>query len=399
MRPRRAALAAAAVTVGLVAGCTSSPPAPDKTAQPVRPQWRAVTLPAPPGPAGRLAPRAATFCGDRWYVVGGVAVPTGDTRPAVWSTTDPSGARGWESLPIEATDYYAVRSVLYSVSCRDGLVGAIGARSGGAHGNPRTRNFYERPDHTFVGVTSTDFTLFAGEDAVSVDRIAAGPKGFLLAGNRVSGAAVWLSPDAHAFDILEGAPGLASDAALQTTAADAAAVDGGWLVAGSAREPDRIDRDPFAWSSPDGRTWTRVPLPTTTDDEVAQRLIRTGDGMLALGTAAGAFAAWRGDASGVSGWRAAVRFGSAGSGAVAGVESAAVLPDARKVLAATTAQEGHRLWSGGPDGEGWRPVDLPERVPADGASAEGIAGRAGTALLVSDDGTTGGAWVAPFTGL
>jgi hypothetical protein len=121
--------------------------------------------------------------------------------------------------------------------------------------------------------------------------------------------------------------------------------------------------------------------------------------MLALGTAADGFAAWRGDASGASGWRAGTRFGSAGPGAVAGVESVAVLPDTGRVLAATTAQEGHRLWSGDLDGQRWRPVDLPARVPANGASAQGIAGRAGTALLLTDDGTTGGAWVAPFSGL
>jgi hypothetical protein len=399
VRSRLATLAVAAVAVGLAAACTSSPPQPDRNDRPVRPQWRAVTLPAPPGPAGRLTPRAATFCGDRWYVVGGVATAAGETRPAVWSTTDPGAAQGWTALPIEATDYYAVRSIIYSVSCRDGLVAAIGARSGGAHGNPRTRVFYERPDHGFVGVTSTDFLLFAGEDAVSVDRVAAGPKGFLLAGNRVSGAAVWLSTDARAYEIVEGAPALASDTALQTNATDAVAVDAGWLVTGSGRGPDRIDRDPLAWTSPDGRAWTRVPLPATTADEVAQRLVRTAVGMLALGTSGDGFAAWRGDPSGASGWRTAGRFGATGSGVVAGIEAAAVLPDARRVLVATAAADGHRLWSGGLDGAGWRPVDLPVTVPIGGATAGSVAVRAGTALLLTDDGTIGSAWVAPFSGL
>ena len=44
-------------------------------------------------------------------------------------------------------------------------------------------------------------------------RLVAGPAGFLITGNRTSGAAVWTSPDASEFEIIEAAPGLASDAA------------------------------------------------------------------------------------------------------------------------------------------------------------------------------------------
>jgi hypothetical protein len=410
----RRAFAAAAVALLLAAGtgCTDAPPRPEQP-EPVRPQWKPVELPMPPGPPGRPMLREAAVCGDRWYAAGAVITDAGETRPALWATTDPTAAAGWAVVPVEATDYYAVRSILYAIGCRDGEIAVIGARGGGGHGNPRVRTFYETP-RGLHDVPSTDFQLYGGPAQVSVNRMAGGPAGWLIAGNRESGAAVWLSPDATAFTIVEGAPVLASDAGLSTAANDAVAVDGGWLVAGSGRAPDRIDRDPLAWTTPDGRTFTRVPLPGGPDDEAVQRVLRTADGMVAVGVAGGGFAAWHGDASGAAGWRAAGRFGATGSGTIAGVESAAVVDG--HVLAATVAADGHRLWAGhpaadapaadapagsrpagGPAGDGgWRPVDLPAPVPPGGFTAAAVAGRGDTMLLLTDDGVSARAWVAAF---
>jgi hypothetical protein len=394
--PRRLVALAAVVAALLAAACTGDRTPPPVDPAPVRPPWKEAVLPAPPGPAGRLMVRDATTCGDRWYVVGGVTTPAGETRPAVWSTMDPAAASGWASVPIDTVDdYYAIRSVLYAIGCRDGRIAVIGARGGGGHGNPRVRTFYG----TSQGVTavpSTDFLLYGGPAQVSVNRMAGGPRGWLIAGNRDGGAAVWNSPDATRFTIVENVPVLSNDAALSTAADDAVAVDVGWLIAGSGRRTDRIDRDPLAWTSPDGRTFTRVPLPGGPEDEVAQRVLRTPDGILAVGVAGPGFAAWRGDASGASGWQAAGRFGATGSGTVAGVESAVVLDG--HVLAATVAADGHRLWTADLAGDGWRPVDLPAPVPPGGFTAAAVAARAGTALLLADDGVSGKAWAAPFTG-
>jgi hypothetical protein len=389
----RRTVAAVLAVAAVATGCGRA--APDPT---VRPRWLALTLPMPPGESGRLMVRDAAVCADRWYVVGAVATAAGDTRPAAWSTGDPQGARGGAPVPIAAESYYGVRSILYAVGCREGRIAAIGAKAGGAHGNPRVRTWYQRPDGALAEVISTDFELYGGPTAVSVSRIAGGADGWLIAGNRESGAAVWVSPDATAFEILEGAASLASDAALATAAADASAVPGGWLVAGSGHAAGHIDRDPLAWTSPDGRRWTRVPLPGTGDDEVAQRLVRTATGVLAVGVRGGGFGAWRGDASGATGWRAAGRFGATGTGAVAGVESVAVLADPARVLAATTAAEGHRLWSADPAGAAWQPVDLPLRLPSGGYTAAAVAARGGTVVLAADDGVTGGAWMATITG-
>ncbi|PZF87949.1 hypothetical protein C1I99_27025, partial [Micromonospora deserti] len=85
VRRRVAVLGVLAV---LFAGCTRpAAPAGDGSA-PLRPAWRPVTLPAPPGAPGRLLVRDAAACAGRWYAVGGVADAAGETRPAAWTSTD-----------------------------------------------------------------------------------------------------------------------------------------------------------------------------------------------------------------------------------------------------------------------------------------------------------------------
>lgn len=60
--------------------------------------------------------------------------------------------------------------------------------------------------------------LYAGPRAVSVSRLAAGLAGWLIAGARVDGAAVWTSGDGERFTIREGVPELAGDGRGRTVA-------------------------------------------------------------------------------------------------------------------------------------------------------------------------------------
>jgi hypothetical protein len=381
-RPRPIA-AAVLTAVLLAAGCQSDTP--DRVDDP---GWRRVTLPAPPGEPGRLMLRDAAACGGHWYVVGAVATPDGGTRPAAWTSTD---AQSWTSVPLAAKSYYGVRNILYSVGCHAGRIAVIGAKAGGAHGNPRVRTWHQLADGSLSEVEA-EFLLYGGPTAVSVNRIAGGPSGWLIAGTRSSGAAVWVSPDAAAFQIVEGAPNLASGAGLTTSAIDVTTTADGWVVGGSGRSAGRSDRDALVWTSADGRHWTRVALPASGEDEAVQRLIRLDGGVLAVGVRGGEFGAWRGDGTGATGWRAAGEFGATGAGAVAGVDAVAM--SGNRVLAATTGAEGHRLWSAEPTGAGWLPVPLPAAVPAGGDTAASVAAAGGRALVVTDDGVTAGAWLA-----
>lgn len=384
MAGKRGVAWACLAVVALAVGCDG--PVPDET---IRPQWRSVVLPAPPGEPGRLMLRDATTCDGRWYAVGAVITPAGETRPAAWRSDD---AQTWSSITLRPTSYYGIRNILYAVGCYAGRIAVIGAKVGGAHGNPRVRTWRQLPDGSLAEV-SAEFLVYGGPAAVNVSRIAGGPKGWLIAGGRESGAAAWRSADASAFQIVEGAPNLASGGGVATAATDVVAVPEGWVIGGSGRAAGRADRDPLVWTSPDGLTWARVALPATGDDEAVQRLVRTGSGLLALGVRGSSFAAWRLDGGA---WREAGRFGGTGTGAVAGVESAAVSGD--RVLAMTVSAEGHRLWSGVVGGLVWTAVTPPMTVPVGGYTAGSTAASGHRALVIADDGTTSGAWITDFPG-
>ena len=109
-------------------------------------------------------------------------------------------------------------------------------------------------------------------------RMDAGPEGFLISGNRMTGAAVWLSPDAAKFEILEGAPALASDATGETWAFDGTATPDGWLVVGGLL-PERPHRPgPDGLASADGAAWVRVPAAgaSAAYEELQRVVVRDG---------------------------------------------------------------------------------------------------------------------------
>jgi hypothetical protein len=394
MRPPRLLLALILALGMLGAGCER--PAPDVD---VRPQWKTVDLPMPPGDPGRLMLRDVAACDGTWYVVGAVAGPGGATRPAVWTSSDGTSWTALRMTPLPDRDpnsYYGKRAILYAVGCYRGRVAAIGAKAGGAHGNPRVSTWRQLADGSLSQVPA-DFELYGGPRAVSVSRIAGGPGGWLMAGSRESGAAVWRSPDAAGFEILEGVAPLANDQAMATSASDALWAGSGWLVAGSGRRPGRVDRDPVVWASGDGRRWQRVVLPATSADEAVQRLVAMPDGVLALGVRGGGFAAWRGtdaDRLPTAGgdWRAIGQFGATGSGAVAGIEAAA--PAGTRVVATAVGADGHHVWLADEVGKRWSTMVAPAEGPAGGDTAASVAAGGGRILLTIDDGARARAWIA-----
>jgi hypothetical protein len=363
-----------------VSGCDdASEPAPSPA--PVALEWRRVDLPAA---SGRPAPRDAVVCGGRWYVVGALVAADGETSPAVWTSQD---AVSWSSVRLEPLSYYGERAIMYSVGCRDGVIAAVGAKSGGAHGNPRVSTWYQRPDGALREVTAY-FELYGGNTAVGVSHVVGGPAGWLIAGNRTSGAAVWLSPDATEFTLVEGAPNLATDSSARTTAADAIAVAPGWLVVGGDLRSGRIDHDPAVWTSTDGRGWTRTTMPATDLNEVLFRVVQIDADLLAVGVRGDAFGAWRRrDGS----WQAAGTFGTAGGSIVAGVTGAAVA--AGRILVSTEAAAGRHVWISDPSGQRWSAVQTPVEVRGGGDTALSVAASGSTVLLLTDDGRSGTVWL------
>ncbi|MGS2615205.1 hypothetical protein ACVCAH_11865 [Micromonospora sp. LZ34] len=385
MRGRRL-VAVLGVLAVLLAGCERSTAHDGDNLQPVSPAWQPLTLPAPPGAPGRLLLRDAVTCAGRWYVVGGVADAAGATRPAAWTSGDGSS---WRTLPIVADSFYGKQNVLYSVGCRDGVAAVVGAKVGGAHGYPRVSTWRQRGDGALIEVAAS-FETYGGPKAVNVSRLTGGPAGWLIVGNRSSGAAAWVSPDAADFAIIEGAPELASDARGVSWAFDAVAGRQGWLAVGGVLPKGRIDRDPAVWTSPDGRSWQRTTLPGSADYEELQRVVLAGDTAVAVGLRGRSFGAWWQEPGG--GWVAAGGFGQLGPGGVPSVS--ALVASGGRLLAAVSDGARHSVWTSSDRGGSWHEVVPATQLPAGADRDVSLVAAGDRWWLAADDGTRGALWWA-----
>jgi hypothetical protein len=382
--------AVAAVAGALAAGCTGGGGRPGPTAPPaLTVGWRELAAPAADAPVGI---GDVTWCAGRWYAAGSLRPPGQRTRPALWSSPDGATWRPHPTLPVSP---YGEYHVLYSVACAGDRLVAVGAASGGAHGNPRTGTWVAALPDGPLREVAAGFEQYGGPDAVSVDRVAAGPGGFLVAGNRLgrgtglAGAAVWSSPDGAEFTLIDGDPALASRPALQGAAADAVAGPAGWVLVGGVRRGGSAGRDPAAWSSPDGRQWRRDEPPGSPgEDEALERAARLGDAVVALGPQGGGFAAWR--YTGTA-WSEPIGFGRHGGAQPPRVTGVTTTPDG--LVAAVADGTTHRLWTS-PDATVWRELRTPSDLPA-GPTRRLLVAAAGSRLMVvADDGERARIFVA-----
>jgi hypothetical protein len=350
------------LVLGSLAGCS-----------PASLAWQEAALPALPA-QGAIMLRDAAWCGDSWLVVGALKDTAGGTRPAAWTSTD---GTTWTAGRMVPKTFYGEQDVMSAVACRSSSAAAVGGKSGGMHGNPRISSW--RLDGGAWTEVPGEFELFGGNDAVNVGRIAAGPQGFLITGNRTSGAAVWRSPDAAGFTLTQGVPGLASDATGSTWAYDGAAdPGGGWLVVGAVRPGG-----PLGWRSPDGKVWSRVPAAGPGE---MQRIA----GSLSAGVVTGdRFQAWRLDRGS---WRPAGSFGSVHPGGVAAVSSLTFA--AGRYFALVCDGAGYGLWTSG-DGAEWTTSDLPAQWPARSDTTVTMAADGSRLVLIADDGNTARVFTAP----
>lgn len=344
--------------------------------------WQPVSLPVERDDR-RTVIRDITWCAGHWYAVGADVTVDGTTSPAVWHSTD---AIRWQRLAATGHTHYGKLNILTAAACRDGRLAAVGSMSGGAHGNPRTSSWQQRPDGAVVEV-SAGFELFGGPAAVNVGRIAAGAQGWLIVGNRIGGAAVWLSAEADRFDIVEDEPGLASDDEGRTWAHDAVAADDGWLVAGAIGRPGRTDRDPMLWESADGLRWQRVPVTGGPANEELQRLALSGTTPVAAGQRGEVFGAWRG---GDDEWQQSGEFGSTDGPGVPLVRALAA--DGDLVVAVTSTGATHQLWYSTDGTRSWQELIAPTAVPASAEQVAVVAAGGGQLLILVDDATSVRAW-------
>lgn len=379
--------------VALAAGACE-PDGDRPAAEPLTLDWQEINLPAPPA-GERVMVRALAVCGGHWYATGAFARGD-DTRPAAWSSTD---GRAWTAMTLAPESYYGHRSLVYTAACRDGRLAGVGGRPGGAHGNPRVSSWYlaPGPDGDVLTEAPAHFELYGGPAAVNVGRLTSGPAGWLITGNRASGAAVWLSQDATEFRILEGAPGLRTEPGHVTWASHAVARDDGWTVVGGVIRAGRIDRDAAAWTSADGTTWRAQTVPAAGDYDEMTLVVQHGTELVAIGPNGKTFQAWR--ATGDT-WQLAGRFGSTQpegtAGAAAGAAPAAAGLASAGSFVVAVASDGvtFRLWATADGGAHWRDVVAPAPLAAGTHRAvtvtavKGAAGAPDRLLLAVDDGAT-----------
>lgn len=295
-------------------------------------------------------------CDGHWYATGAVLDAAGTTRPAAWTST---GGTAWTAVPFHPlpASYYGPNEVILSVACEAGRVAMIGAVPGGAHGIPRVSTW--RLDGGAMAENAAPFETYGGAQAIGVGRIAAGPAGFAIAGDRSSGAAAWFSADGRSYRLVEGAAGLASDATHETMARDAVTLpDGRWAFVGGAAARHSLAEQAAVWLTTDGRSWSRAdpPAPADAGYYEMQRVVRDGNDLVAAGVRNSRFGAWRWH-DGV--WTAGDTFG----GDPAGVRSLTVA-GGKPVVA------GGGLWVGG----------SARAVPA---APVAVAGRGETLLMAS----------------
>ncbi|MDT0184957.1 hypothetical protein Q9S36_32710 [Microbacterium sp. ARD31] len=383
----------AVVGVLAFAGCTGSP---GRTDEPVRVtvSWTERTLPAPAGAPGRTVVRDAVGCGDGWWVVGAVFLDrpteTRDTRPAAWFSPDRTT---WASVAVDASTYWGRRAILNSVACSRGRIAVVGARSGGAHGNPRVTTFRLEGDR-LVDVSAV-FTQYGGVTATNVGPIAGGPPGWLITGNRLSGPGVWFTDDPRGFTRVEGEPGLTDDGDLESLAQGAGWSGEEWVLVGAgARTGRHLDQDPLAWTSRDALAWTPEEMPAADGVQDVHRVVALDDDrVLAVGRSGDGFAAWVRDDDG---WGDAVPFGRIADSWRGAPYVASLVRTSVGVLATVSTGDRYQLWQTG-DGRDWRQVAVPLE-PQTAGDHTLVAAEGDDLLLVGDAGDGGHVWsgaVAP----
>ena len=176
-----------------------------------------------------------------------VAVGRSGSKPVAWTSSD--GVRWREGpVPVLGTDGTAER--MTSVVASPG--GFVAGGSAGPELLDRHARFWTSPDGATWTPVADDPAAFANAEVRSITRLADGfvAVGVVGTAQRATGAVAWTSPDGRAWTRVDD-PAFADGVAVSVVVAPF----GGLVAVGS--DVDR--REATAWTSPDGRTWTKAP--------------------------------------------------------------------------------------------------------------------------------------------
>ncbi len=298
--------------------------------------------------------RDVTDCGGTWYAVGSVPGPGSTARPAGWTSTDGRIWNGLTFVPLK-NSFYGPHQVITSVGCGPAGVAMVGSAPGGAHGNLRISTWIQVKSGSMAEVAAP-FDTYGGDEAVNTGRVVGGPQGFIITGNRSSGAAVWQSRDGRSFQLTELKGGVARDAAP--------AADGSWVVVGGFAQKKTLNQAAAIWLGP---RWTPATVQSIDGYNDLQRVVRLGDDIVAVGPRGKAFGSWIGHGNR---WTAAGAFGNQGG------DVTALSTDGTSLFALVTLGNSRGVWRSEDHAASWRRINAPV------IKATAMSAHAGAVLLM-----------------
>jgi len=176
-----------------------------------------------------------------------VAVGRTGTAPIAWTSSD---GRTWtpHAVPVLGDGAIAERMTTV-VATPDGFL------AGGSIGPElfdRRARFWRSSDGATWSPVADDATTFADSEVRAIAPVAGGYVAVGLVGSvqRITGSVAWTSPDGRSWTRID-----AADLGRGRAVALSAAPFGGVVAVGS----DLEEHEAYAWLSPDGRSWTLAP--------------------------------------------------------------------------------------------------------------------------------------------
>lgn len=358
-------------------------------------QFEPVDLPRADGATARVV--AVTQGNGTWWAAGSTIDGDGVRRPALWRSDD---AAAWEAVPTAPVSFYGEKAELYTVAAGPAGVVAVGAASGGAHGNPRTASWVVEGDG--LREVAAPFEQYGGPRAISVRSVASGPDGFVIIGmrraaNERTGGVAWVSPDGLGFTLVDDDPALQSAPDELVHPLDVAGTADGFVAVGDVMLSGRgtLDTEGIIWTSPDGHAWTRLAVGADELEEAGSvsvaAVAASPGGLVVAGVATDDEGAdvivWRAQRGG--GW-ARDRVPAWGADPLV----TALAADGSATVVAGRA--GDRAVTAVSDGEGrnWQVAPLPDGAPAGAHVYIDVAVAGGVAVVAAADDAHAGIWRA-----
>ena len=369
----------------------------------------------PTNPPGEARIGAATYDGRRWWLAGSVFTSDavqrtglsgaignveGVHRPGLWWSDD---STHWTEVRTIARTGYGEVSELYSVAATSAGLVALGAATGGAHGNPRTVSWVLGSDAVLHEVPAS-FELYNGVRQIGVRTVSAMNDGWVIFGTRVNrngsmGATAWTtSPVGEDFVIHDDDAALSSGVGEQVQGLDVTGVDHHLLAVGErfVFGAGHADTDGVAWMSSDGVAWQRWSPAGLglggSGAQRAQRVASEGNSLLIAGTQIDStthFLAWT-RATADSPWRRSSVKPLGTSDDVLSNVTAALVSGGIRYVASRTGQ--HLRLARSDDGRVWTGVALPNSVPSGDRAKLSLAAGGGVLILGARSESGGGAW-------